>query len=144
MLSVGNLTRDSDQISQRHDSVRNSVGPSWNCQNSWMHERCFRSSGRSLWSSGRLLWEERGIIELTEMLQFPIQHHQHIHLWNPWNWTTGHNRLMTSMLGRELCVFITKPVVSFLVSVLISLHQAGLIWISNGGIPRKVEIDKVL
>ena len=24
-----------------------------------MYERCFRSSGRSLWSFGRLLWEER-------------------------------------------------------------------------------------
>ena len=33
-------------------SVRNSVGPSWNCQNLWMHERCFRSSGRSLWRLG--------------------------------------------------------------------------------------------
>ena len=30
-------------------SVKNSVGPSWNYQISWMYERCFRSSGRSLW-----------------------------------------------------------------------------------------------
>ena len=40
-------------------SIRNSVNHSWNYQNSWEYERCFRSSGRSLWSLWCLLWEER-------------------------------------------------------------------------------------
>ena len=141
MLSVGNFTGDSDQILQRHDFVENDPSPSKIAL--VLHEitktrECMNTVINHLdalcdcWAP--FVRRERGIIELTEMLQFPNQHHQHIHLWNPWNRTTGHKGLVTSMVGSELCVFITKPMVILLVSVLISLHQAWLIWTSTGGI----------
>ena len=52
-------------------------------------------------------------------------------------------RFSDQHVGRDLFVFITKSLCILLVSVLISLHQTGLIWTSTGRIP-KAEIDLVL
>ena len=95
ILSVG----DSNQILQRHDLAENDSSPPQSEIALVLHEvtktrECMNAVFDHL-DDFVIVWvpfmrRERGIIELTRMLQFPNQHYQHVHLWNPWNRTIGH------------------------------------------------------
>ena len=90
MLSVGNFTRDSDQILQLHDLAENDPSPSQSEIALVLHEiaktrECMYAVFDHLDDLCDCLGafyekRERGIIELTRMLQFPNQHYQHVHL----------------------------------------------------------------
>ena len=155
ILSVGNLTRDSDQILQRDDSAENDPSPSRSEIALFIHEiiktreymdavfnrlddfcdRLGVSFARRERERDHGVNRDVAVSKSTSpacSIMKPMESDfksQRVNGQHGWQ--------------RTLC-FHYKALVILLVCVLISLHQAGLIWTSTGGIPWKVKIDMVL
>ena len=148
IVSVGNFTRDSDQILQRHDFVENDPSPSQSEITLVLHEITkTRECMNAVFDHLDDLCD--GLGAFCEKRERDHRMNKDVAISKSTPPTCSFMESMESdyrplRVGRKLCAFISKPMVIFLVSVLISLHQAGLIWTSTGGIPWKVEIDMVL